>query len=101
VREEGGAEYGAYLSGLRQRIQASLRYPPAARRRGLEGTVHVEIVITPGGAVGPITILKPSSSTLLDDAALEALRRLPPQPFPPDVAPRTLRVRLPIVFRLE
>ena len=34
-----GGEYAPYLARLRQRVQASLRYPAAARRRGLQGTV--------------------------------------------------------------
>jgi protein TonB len=100
-RAEGGTEYAGYLAGLRRRVQASLRYPPAARRRGLEGTVHVEIVITPAGAVGPIAVVRSSSHALLDDAAIEAVRSLPAQPFPRQLVPRTLRVRLPVVFQLR
>jgi len=96
-----GAEYGAYLGGLRQRIQQSLRYPLAARRRGLSGTVHVEIVIRPDGVIGGVAVADSSLHAILDDAAVDAIRRLAPAPFPSDVQPRTLRVRLPVVFALE
>ena len=96
-----GAEYGAYLGRLRQRIQQSLRYPLAARRRGLSGTVNVEIVIRPDGMIGAVAVADSSSHAVLDDAAVETIRRLGPEPFPPDVPPRTLRVRLPVVFALE
>ncbi len=96
-----GAEYGAYLGGLRQRIQQSLRYPLAARRRGLSGTVHVEIVIRPDGVIGGVAVADSSSHAILDDAAVDTIRRLAPAPFPSDVQPRTLRVRLPVVFALE
>ena len=96
-----GAEYGAYLAGLRQRVQQSLRYPLAARRRGLSGTVLVEIVIRPDGVISGVAVADPSSHAILDDAAVEAIKRLAPEPFPSDVQRRTLRVRLPVVFALE
>src|SRR5436309_2219842 len=96
-----GAEYGVYLGRLRTRVQESLRYPLAARRRGLSGTVNLEIVIRPDGAISGVAVTDSSSHAVLDDAAVEAIRRLAPEPFPPDVQPRALRVRLPVVFALE
>ena len=96
-----GAEYGAYLGRLRQRVQQALGYPLAARRRGLSGTVHVEIVIRPDGVIGGVAVADSSSHAILDDAAVDTIRRLAPAPFPSDVQPRTLRVRLPVVFALE
>jgi outer membrane biosynthesis protein TonB len=38
---------------------------------------------------------------LLDDAALETVRNLPRQPFPPGLAPRQLTVPLPVIFDLK
>ena len=100
---QGGlsAEYGAYLALIRQRIQDSLEYPPAARRRGLTGTVQMEIVIQPTGAIGSVSLLRSSSHRILDEAALDSVRRLPPFPFPAELPPRTLRVRLPVLFELR
>ena len=96
-----GAEYAAYLGRLRTRIQESLRYPLAARRRGLSGTVHVEIIIRPDGVISAVAVADSSAHAVLDDAAVETIRRLVPEPLPRDVPPRTLRVRLPVVFALE
>src|SRR5213592_509675 len=96
-----GAEYGVFLGRLRARVQQSLRYPLAARRRGLSGTVNVEIIIRPDGAISAVAVADSSSHAVLDDAAVETIRRLAPEPFPPNVPPRTLRVRLPVVFALE
>ena len=98
---EPGAEYGSYLSRMRGRIQEALRYPPAARRRGLKGTVLVEILIRPDGAITGVSVMGSSSHRLLDDAALEAVRSLPPQPFPAGLLPRPLTVQLPVVFDLQ
>ena len=98
---EPGSEYGGYLAHVRRRIQESLQYPLAARRRGLKGTVHLEILIKPNGAISAVSVTSSSSHRLLDEAALEAVRSLAPQPFPAGLMPRPLRVRLPVVFDLQ
>ena len=96
-----GAEYGPYLTALRQRIQQSVRYPASARRRGIGGTVNVEILILPNGAVGDVQVLASSTHEVLDAAALETIRSLPRIPLPLDVPARPLRVRVPVVFQLQ
>lgn len=96
-----GAEYGSYLAGVRRRILDALRYPTPARSRGLTGTVYLEIFIKSDGAIGDVSVTGSSSHPLLDEAALEAVRSLEPQPFPRGLKPRPLRVRLPVVFDLQ
>jgi protein TonB len=96
-----GAEYGPYLTRLRQRVQEALRYPPAARRRNVQGAVGLEILIRPDGTLGAVTLADSSGHAVLDEAALETVRSLRPEPFPAGVPPRLLRVRLPVVFTLE
>jgi periplasmic protein TonB len=98
----GGAEmYGPYLAALRRRLQEALEYPAAARRRGLSGTVDLEIALEPTGRVSEVLLVRSSSHAMLDEAALAAARALARVPFPPDVRPRALRVRLPVVFELR
>ena len=96
-----GAEYGRYLTALRQRIQESVRYPSSARRRGLAGTVSVEILILANGTIGDVTLLESSTHAALDDAALETIRALPRMPLPPELPARPLRVRVPVVFQMR
>jgi protein TonB len=96
-----GAEYGGYLASVRRRIIEALRYPSTARSRGLTGTVYLEIFIKSDGEIGDVLVKSSSSHPLLDEAALEAVRNLAPQPFPKGLAPRPLRVRLPVVFDLQ
>ncbi|MGH7312778.1 MAG: energy transducer TonB [Candidatus Rokuibacteriota bacterium] len=95
------AVYTEYLSRLRQRLHEALRYPPAARRRGLTGAVTIELTILPSGLISDVSVVASSSHPLLDDAAVETVRELRAQPFPASLPPRTLRVRLPVVFQLE
>ena len=78
-----------------------LRYPAVARRRGVTGTVHLEIAVEPDGAIGTVSVIASSSHEVLDRAALDAARAVPRVPFPGDVRPRALRVRLPVVFELR
>jgi TonB family protein len=104
VPGDGGgeaAEYGAYLALVRRRIHELLTYPSSARHRGLSGTVHIEVEIEPTGAIGRVRLAASSSHRVLDDAALDAVRGLRRVPFPSDVRPRALRVRLPVVFELR
>ncbi len=96
-----GAEYGSYLAEVRRRILDALQYPPPARSRGLTGTVYLEIFIKSNGAIADVSVTGSSSHPLLDEAALEAVRGLAPQPFTKGLAPRPLRVRLPVVFDLQ
>ena len=58
-------------------------------------------VVVRGGAIGAADVVQSSSHAILDEAALETVRGLPPMPFPPEVPPRRLRVRLPVIFTLE
>ena len=96
-----GAEYAAYLALVRRRIHELLTYPSVARHRGVSGTVHIEIEIAATGAVGRVSLAASSSHRVLDDAALDAARGVRHVPFPPNVRPRPLRVRLPVVFDLR
>ena len=100
-RSEVPAEFGPYLAGFRRRIQELVVYPLAARRRGLAGRVEVEVVLEPTGRVRDVAVVASSSYSMLDDAAIEAVKSLPPVPLPENLPRRPLRVRLPIVFDLR
>lgn len=98
---DDAAQYGAYLALVRRRIHELLTYPSSARNRGFSGSVLIEVEITATGAVGQVLLAASSSHRVLDEAALDAARGLRRVPFPPDVPPRPLRVRLPVVFDLR
>jgi TonB family protein len=100
-RGEVPPEFGPYLARFRERIQESVVYPLAARRRGLAGRVDVELLLDPSGRVRDLAVVSSSSHMLLDEAAVEAVRSLVPQPLPEHVPRRPLRVRLPVIFQLR
>jgi protein TonB len=90
-----------YHELLRQHIRDTLEYPSVVRRRGLTGTVEVEILVRSDGAIRDVTLVRSSSSRTLDDAAVAAVKQLPRLRFPPGLAPRALRVLVPVVFDLK
>ena len=94
-------EYGAYLRQFRQRVQESLVYPLAARRQGLRGTVELHVWLEATGRVRDVQVARSSSHRVLDDAAVEAIRRLGPVPFPESLPRRPLLVRIPLVYELR
>jgi protein TonB len=100
----GGAippEYGPYLQRFRRHVQESLVYPLAARRQSLRGTVELDVSLDASGRVRDVRVARSSSYGILDDAAVDNLRRLDPLP-PPDTLPRRpLLIRLPLVFDLR
>jgi protein TonB len=95
------AEYGLYYEAFRRRVQESLRYPLAARRQGLSGRVELEVLVEPSGRIRAVRVISSSSHPVLDDAALQAVRRLPPEPLPDRLPRRPLRIILPLGFELE
>ena len=95
------AEYAGYYALLRRRLHEALRYPSSARRRGASGTVELLVDIAPSGAIGAVVLAVSSSHSVLDEAALDAMRSVKQVPFPPGVRPRALSVRMPVVFDLR
>jgi protein TonB len=75
---------------------AQQRYPERARRRGLEGDLVVRFVIGRDGKVTDKEIVRPSSSVLLDDEALQMIERA--DPFPS--VPINYRVGEELAFRI-
>lgn len=84
----GGSEL---LSKIWRKINASKYYPPSARRRGVTGAPRVEFAIDENGSVKWAKLVATSGQSVLDDAALETVRRAAPLPYYPK--PITVAVR--------
>lgn len=93
---EGGADAGSgnaavsnYPGRVARKLQAALRYPPAAARRGITGEARVHFVVDAGGRVRDVRLVASSGSDLLDRAAVETVRRAAPLPPIPKAAGRS------------
>ncbi len=69
----GPLRVGSGVDMPRKLEHVAPRYPELAQRAGLQGTVELECVIDPAGAVSEIRVLR--GPTLLREAAIEAVRR--------------------------
>jgi periplasmic protein TonB len=78
------------------------KYPTEARLRGEQGVALVSYSIDRSGKVTAARLDKSSGSTLLDQAALDALNRASPFPAPPaELAEVTFKFAQPIQFRIK
>jgi protein TonB len=76
------------------------RYPSEGIRRRLEGTVTLELRISSAGRVSEVKVLRSSGHTVLDEAAVKAVRQWSGQPARRFGQPISTVERLPIRFRL-
>jgi TonB family protein len=78
------------------------QYPMLAQRRGLEGTGSVRVRIDRQGHVLERSVLKSTGEAMLDEAALDMVRRANPFPaVPPEYAGDTFEFDAPIQYRLR
>jgi periplasmic protein TonB len=87
-----------YRQVLMRHIERFQRYPGAARREQLEGTVKVAFVIDRDGKIVDAWVRSSSGQSVLDKEAVEALRRAEPLPSIPGELPGRLSVLLPVSF---
>ena len=78
------------------------RYPAQARSRRNEGEVAVRFRINRAGQIVSASVLRSSGSSLLDQAALDLLRRAQPLPsFPKSLRASEVELIAPINYRLK
>lgn len=93
----GAAPSPSTLALLNAAIRRSLKYPPLAKKRGIEGRVEMEIAVDEIGALVACEVVGPSGSGILDEAALKLLRGL----FPLNGRGDGFRTRIAIDYRLN
>lgn len=75
-------------------------YPSAARQLGIEGIVLVRVVVTVAGEVGDVSVVESSSHQILDDAAVEAVRKWSFEPALRDGVPTEQGVKVRVKFKI-
>lgn len=76
--ESRAHEYAAYLEQVKRRIERRWRYPVLAQERGLSGKLTIEFAIRRDGRLTRLHLADSSGVSILDDAALEAIRLAAP-----------------------
>jgi len=101
-RNNAAAE-GAYQVKARSQIAKNKHYPDEAMQMGMTGSTHVVYVIGRDGKLIRVDVERSSGHTLLDQAALRAVRKTRFDPIPDDawihLKEQTFRTR--IDFNIE
>jgi periplasmic protein TonB len=100
---DGAAGQGAMEVPARPRYQENRppAYPEQARRRRIEGTVVLEVLVNGGGSVNHLAVQASSGHRLLDEAALRAVRGWRFEPGRRGSVPVTTKVLVPVRFVLQ
>ena len=96
------AIWNAYARQLSVHFKRFKKYPPMAQRLKLTGTAWVRIELQRDGTILDAQIDASSGHDILDKAALQAARSAQPlPPFPPQIAAKTRKIRIPYQFSLR
>lgn len=90
-----------YTKSLSAHFKKYKHYPEMARKQRLTGTVIVSIEIHSDGSIDDVQIAQSSGSAMLDQAALQSVRRASPAPsFPRGVQAESRKVTIPYRFQI-
>lgn len=77
------------------------RYPRRAKKRGVQGEVILEVAVSRNGTVSDCQVFRSSGHSVLDKAALKAVKRWVFQPATENGKPIDMTVNVPIRFELK
>jgi TonB family protein len=97
----GSQAVSTFASALRSAIEKEIYYPPIARARGQYGKVEVLFTLAKkSGDITNIHLLQGCSYSALNDAAIDAIKRLSHfKPVPDTVSAADWTVSIPIHFK--
>ncbi len=95
------ADYGWVRDALWRRIVEMKHYPAQARLNHLEGKVILRAVIRSDGHLEDLSVKESSGHRLLDEAAMDVIRRICPVPMKHALGRPEVVVMIPIDYRLE
>jgi len=97
---EQPAEFPGGVAAMYKFIQANMKYPSQARRMGTEGSVFVEFVVEPSGAITAAKVIKGIGGGC-DEEAVRVVQKMPPwKPGKQNGKPVRVRFVLPVKFVL-
>jgi len=102
-RSESPSQSGEdYIQEIRREFEEHMSYPKEARTRRLQGVAVVRLIINEDGSLMDIEIVESSGHPVIDNAALQTVRRASPLPrIPESMRVGRLELVLPISFSLR
>ena len=96
----GRANMSNYMGRIASRLHRQKRYPRAAQRKKIQGTVVVSFTIRRNGSVAGVRLARRSGHAVLDQEVLAMVRRASPfPPFPANAGRNAITVTVPVSFR--
>ncbi|MBM3352948.1 MAG: energy transducer TonB [Betaproteobacteria bacterium] len=96
------AAVAQYRLELMQVASGLKTYPRIAQENGWEGRVELRITVGAGGAISALTVKRGTGYAVLDQHALDMLRRAQPRtPLPAGLRGREFTIEVPVVFGLK
>lgn len=90
-----------YNEAVKELINKSKKYPASAKKRMMEGIVHISFIVGSNGRLSSITLLKTSGYDILDKAAIDTIRNSSPFPaFGSYIKLPELEMNIVLVYRL-
>ncbi len=93
-----------YLYDWRNKVEivGNLYYPEKARREQIFGSLQLMVALLPSGKIFEIKVLNTSGYKVLDDAAIETVKRAAPfDPFPPELSAEVDRLEIIRTWRFD
>ena len=94
-------DYGWLAETLRDRIEELKRYPPMARMNNWQGKVVLKFVVREDGTVENLEVVQSSGHAVLDEAAMETIRRASPLPLKHELGKPRVTFQFPISYTLR
>jgi protein TonB len=76
-------------------------YPRLAKKRGYQGTVILEVLVTKEGKAGKVNLFQSSRYSVLDDAAVSSVKKWRFEPGEKGDKKVDMWVKIPILFQIE
>lgn len=96
---EGNASFDNYKGKVRNKISKKRKYPSQARRQGITGVATVSFVVQADGGLSGLRLSGSSGSSILDEAALDTVRRAAPFPsIPASIGKGSISFNVPIDY---
>jgi periplasmic protein TonB len=97
-----GAIVGEYGTKVRALIERRKKYPPRAKRLGIQGEVRLEFTVAANGGLLDSRVSASSGAEAIDEAALQAVRAAAPfPPLPPELSVDRLKLAIKLIYKYE
>jgi len=94
-------DYGWLADLLWNRIEELKHYPTVARLNNWEGKVVLKFVVTADGTVENLEVVESSGHAVLDEAAMDTIRRASPLPLKHELGKPRVTFQFPISYMLR